>query len=67
MQSVILYNEHEVRKGGNKEDIRRGYNLWIDIPDPSPPETLAIQKNFDLDTRILETFIHKSKNHKFVY
>jgi Mg2+ and Co2+ transporter CorA len=67
MQSVILYNEHEVRQGGNKEDIRRGYNLWIDITDPSPPETLAIQKNFDLDTRILETFIHKSKNHKFVY
>jgi magnesium transporter len=61
MQSVILYNEHEVRQGGNKEDIRRGYNLWIDITDPSPPETLAIQKNFDLDTRILETFIHKSK------
>jgi magnesium transporter len=61
MQTVILYNEHEVRQGGNKEDITRGYNLWIDITDPSPPEILAIQKNFDLDTKTLETFIHKSK------
>jgi Mg2+ and Co2+ transporter CorA len=61
LQTVILYNEHEVRQGGNKEDIRRGYNLWIDIADPSPTEILAIQKNFDLDTKTLETFIHKSK------
>ena len=61
MQTVILYNEHEVRQGGNKDDIRRGYNLWIDITDPSPPEILALQKNFDLDTKTLEIFIHKSK------
>lgn len=61
MQTVILYNEHEVKQGGSKEDIRRGYNLWIDITDPSPPEILAIQKNFDLDVKTLETFIHKSK------
>jgi magnesium transporter len=61
LQTVILYNEHEVKQGGNKEDIRRGYNLWIDITDPSPPEILAIQKNFDIDTKTLETVIHKSK------
>ena len=61
MQTVILYNEHEVRQGGNREDIRQGYNLWIDITDPSPPEILAMQKNFDIDTKTLETIIHKSK------
>jgi magnesium transporter len=61
MQTVIVYNEYEVRQGGNKEDIRHGYNLWIDITDPSPPEILAIQKNFDLDIKTLETFMHKSK------
>ena len=61
MQTVILYNEREVKQGGSKEDIRLGYNLWIDITDPSPPEILAIQKNFDLDVKTLETFIHKSK------
>ena len=61
MQTVILYNEHEVRQGGNKEDIRSGYNLWIDITDPSPTEILSIQKNFDLDIKTLETYIHKSK------
>jgi magnesium transporter len=61
MQNTIVYNEHEVKQGGNKEDIRNGYNLWIDITDPSPPEILAIQKNFDPDTKTLEIFIHKSK------
>ena len=61
MQTVIAYNEHEVKQGGNKEDMRLGYNLWFDITDPSPPEILAIQKNFDLDTKTLETFMHKSK------
>jgi Mg2+ and Co2+ transporter CorA len=63
---VILYNEHEVKQGGNKEDIRGGYNLWIDITDPTPLEILDIQKNFDIDAKTLETIIHKSKNHKFV-
>ena len=58
---MILYNEHEVKQVGNKEDIRRGYNLWIDITDPSSPEILAIQKNFDIDAKTLETVIHKSK------
>jgi len=58
---VILYNEHEVKQGGNKEDIRDGYNLWIDITDPTQLEILAIQKNFDIDAKTLETIIHKSK------
>jgi Mg2+ and Co2+ transporter CorA len=61
MQTLIAYNEHEVKQGGNKVDMRLGYNLWVDITDPSPPEILAIQKNFDLDTKTLETLIHKSK------
>jgi Mg2+ and Co2+ transporter CorA len=61
LQTVILYDEHEVGQGGNQEDIRSGYNLCIDIIDPSPTEILSIQKNFDLDIKTLETFIHKSK------
>jgi magnesium transporter len=61
MQTAILYNEHEVKQGGNKEDIRNGFNLWIDITDPSPPEIPAIQKTFDLEAKTLETFMHKSK------
>ncbi len=28
---------------------------------PSPTEILSIQKNFDLDIKTLETYIHKSK------
>lgn len=36
MQNIICYNEREVREGqGSKEDIKKGFNLWIDIVDPS--------------------------------
>jgi hypothetical protein len=51
MQTVILYNEHEVRQGGNKEDIRRGYNLWIDITDPTPPKFLLSKRTLTLILR----------------
>jgi hypothetical protein len=28
VQNVISYNEREVRRGGSKDDIRQGYNIW---------------------------------------
>jgi hypothetical protein len=47
MRTEILYNGREVRQGGNKEDIRRGYNLWIDITDPSVLVVVIARKNFE--------------------
>jgi len=38
MQHSISYNEREVRQGGSEDDIRQGYNVWIDLVDPTPPE-----------------------------
>lgn len=35
---IISYNEREVRQGGSKDDIRQGYNVWIDLVDPTTPE-----------------------------
>jgi hypothetical protein len=30
MQDIVCYNEREVKEGqGSKEDIKKGYNLWI--------------------------------------
>ena len=39
MQSIITYNELEVRQGCPKDDdIRQGYNVWMDLTDPTPAE-----------------------------
>src|SRR5215208_101833 len=36
MQNVICYNEREVKEGqGSKEDVKKGYNLWIDVVNPT--------------------------------
>jgi hypothetical protein len=51
MQNIICYNEREVREGqgGSKEDTKKGFNLWIDIVDPSASDLFNIQQSFNLD------------------
>jgi magnesium transporter len=62
MQNIICYNEREVREGqGSKEDIKKGFNLWIDIVDPSASDLFNIQQSFNLDNKAVETFVNKSK------
>ena len=31
MQKIVAYNEKEVKESGSKEDIKQGYNIWIDL------------------------------------
>ncbi|MEW6604157.1 MAG: CorA family divalent cation transporter [Thermoproteota archaeon] len=61
MQNVISYNEREVRRGGSKEDIRQGYNVWVDLSDPTPAELWKAQQSFHLDSKALEEYSNKSK------
>lgn len=73
MRIAIAYNETQVRHDGTKEDIKKGFKLWIDIANPTPSEISEIKKTFDLDGSALEALMHKSKkpqvrvldNHKF--
>jgi Mg2+ and Co2+ transporter CorA len=58
---IISYNEREVRQGGSKDDIRQGYNVWIDLVDPTPPELWGVQQVFHLDSKALEEYANKSK------
>ena len=38
-KTVIYYNENEVIEGkGSKEDIINGYNIWIDLINPTPSD-----------------------------
>ena len=61
MQTIITYNERELKKGGSKKDITEGYNLWIDLTDPTPSEISNLQNSFALDAKAVEAFLNKSK------
>src|ERR671914_2616667 len=62
MQNIICYNEREVKEGeGSKEDIKQGYNLWIDIENPTPSEISNIEQCFNLDNKAVEMLQNKSK------
>lgn len=61
MQNIISYNEREVRRGGSKDDVRQGYNVWVDLSDPTPAELWNVRQSFHLDGTALEEYTNKSK------
>jgi magnesium transporter len=61
MQTSIAYNDNEVKQSGTKEDITKGYKLWLDIVDPTSSEIQDIQQTYGLDKNTLEIFMNKSK------
>ena len=61
MQKIVAYNEKEVKESGSKEDIKQGYNIWIDLADPTKTEIQMIQELFSLDIKAIETILNKSK------
>ena len=73
MRTIISYNEREVKYNGSKDDIKSGYNVWVDLVNPTPFELSGIQQSFHLDKLALEEYLNKSKkpqvrvvdNHKF--
>lgn len=73
MRTIISYNEREVKYDGSKDDIKAGYNVWVDLVNPTALELSSIQRSFQLDKLALEEYLNKSKkpqvrvvdNHKF--
>jgi magnesium transporter len=61
MQTTIAYNEKEVKERGSKEDIKQGYNIWVDLTDPSETEIQRVQELFSLDVKAIEAILNKSK------
>ena len=63
-KTVIYYNENEVIQGkGSKEDIKNGYNLWIDLINPTPSELSTLEESFHIDHKAVEK-IDKQKTKK---
>jgi Mg2+ and Co2+ transporter CorA len=61
MQTSIAYNQKEVRNSGTKEDINNGYNLWLDLTNPTLSEINEIQQSYNLVKNALQVFWSKSK------
>jgi magnesium transporter len=73
MRTTISYNERELKQNGSRNDVNAGYNVWIDLVDPTPAELSSIEQSFGLDKMALQEYHNKSKkpqvrvidNHKF--
>ncbi|MGN6614089.1 MAG: magnesium transporter CorA family protein [Candidatus Nitrosocosmicus sp.] len=73
-KTIIHYNENDVvEEKGSKEYIIKGYNLWIDVIDPTSFEIFDLQKTFNLDHKAVEKIEQHTKkpqamifkNHRF--
>ncbi len=74
-KTIICYNEDKYIEGkGSKEDINNGYNIWIDIINPTSSEISALEKSFNIDHKAIEKIEKQKtkkpqvmifKNHKF--
>ena len=63
MQNIACQNEHEVKEGhGSKEVIKKGYNLQVDLVNPTESELSNLQQSFNFDKKAFETYENKSKN-----
>lgn len=61
-KTIIYYNENEViEENGSNEDIRKGYNLWIDLENPTSLEISNLEKTFGLDHSSVEKVEQKTK------
>ncbi|MFL6381773.1 MAG: magnesium transporter CorA family protein [Nitrososphaeraceae archaeon] len=61
MLTTIAYSEIEVKYNGSKDDVKAGYNVWVELTNPTPVELSSIQQSFLLDKMALEEYSNKSK------
>ena len=54
MQTIIAYNEQEIKEKASKEDITQGYNIWVDHVEPTKAEIHRIEELFSLDEKAVE-------------
>ena len=57
----------EIREKGDKNDIYNGYDLRMDVVDPSSEDIFYIQKGFGQDVDTLKVVEHEAKGPRFAY
>lgn len=61
MQTIIAYNENEVKEQKEFQNIKPKDKAWIDLIDPSDDMIKSIAAYFHLDQSAVELFRNKSK------
>ena len=61
MQTTIYYNHNEIKEKEGKTDINNGFNLWMDVVDPSSSEISNLQKEFGLDIETIKIVEREAK------
>ena len=61
MRTIISYNERELKQNGSRNDFKAGYNVWIDLVNPTAEELSSIQQSFGLDKMALQEFLEQIK------
>jgi magnesium transporter len=61
LSAVLYYNKDQVKTDGSIEDIKEGYNVWVDVIDPDEKELDRLAEKFNLNKEAIKTVINKSK------
>lgn len=61
MSTIFSYNKEQEKAEGSIEDLKKGYNVWVDVIDPDEKELENISQKFSLNRDAIQTCINKSK------
>jgi magnesium transporter len=61
LSTILSYNKDQVKLDGSIEDLKEGYNVWVDVIDPDEKELESLSQKFSLNQDAIQTCINKSK------
>ncbi|MGV8106937.1 MAG: magnesium transporter CorA family protein [Nitrososphaerota archaeon] len=61
MSTILSYNKDQVNLDGSIEDLKEGYNVWVDVIDPDEKELESLSQKFSLNQDAIQTCINNSK------
>jgi Mg2+ and Co2+ transporter CorA len=69
MHYIITYDKSGVRqqKQISQTDLENGYQIWLDLENPTLEEISNIQEIFAIDANILKQYSNGVKNHKYEF
>ena len=60
MINIVSYNQYEIKLGGSIQDIKKGFNVWIDITDPNIDDVLLIFGQLNSGGESLQWYLETS-------
>ena len=61
MQTILVYNENEVREEKDFQNFKSEDKIWIDLEDPPDEIMKNIATHFNLDQDAVDLYMNKSK------